>query len=216
MSRQKEIAKRRKQKKQKKSRPLTQVYFCDGPDCLNVMDLSTVKTCPVCNAFHYCCKECQRNDWSKHKKMCGKSADEDGLKMRENYKKALHAGATIYKKVRHGKYETVIYERGNVPASMFATLAEKSNVLNWQSYLEKPLFTTSDMKAFGSLAVKIRAIMDAYPAKKVFVINVIFDRLKKGETTEALVNVYIADDFGMTLDAPDGKLVKKVVKYKRR
>jgi hypothetical protein len=216
--RQEMISKRKaKAKTSKQSGPLTPVVYCDAPGCKNIMHVAEAKTCPTCQSFNYCNAECQKLHWDKHKLMCGKNATEESRAKIAIYERARIAVNTIYDHVKDGEYTTVVHEQGNAPSCIFCTLAtEKSNVLNWKTYLKNPLFTTSDISAFGTLAEKIRAAMDAFPDKKIFVITCIFDRLSQGQTTEAIVRVYIADTLGNTMSAPGGKITKQVVKYKRK
>ena len=217
--RQEMISKRKTKNKKGKeqSGPLTPIVYCDAPGCKNIMDISEAKTCPVCQSFNYCNADCQRLHWDKHKMMCGKNALEETKAKIQYYQEAKIAANTIYNHVKDGEYTTVVHEQGNAPACIFCTLAtEKSNVLNWKTYLKNPLFTTSDITAFGTFSEKIRAAMDKYPDKKIFVITVIFSRLQDGQTTDAIIRIFHADTYGNTMSAPSNRITKQVVKYKRK
>lgn len=215
MDRRKKIQQRKKKKKQK-SKPLTPIYFCDAKDCLGITPHELRKFCPVCKCFFYCSKECQTAHWPIHKQMCGKNPT---LQMQEKlalYEQARDAAETLYESVKDGNYITVIHEKGEVPAAIFSTLATKSNVLNWKQYTKDPLFTTSAYKGFGSLEKKIRSANDNYPNHKLYCLSVIFDRLVEGTNNEAVMRLFIADAHGETIDAPNGKVVKQSVRYKRK
>jgi len=214
------ISKRKKQVKESKntSKPLSQIFFCDAEKCTSIMNTQNVKTCPVCQSFHYCSKDCQVAHWIIHKQMCGKSPTEAYKDRLTLYKEAAFACESLYQHVKDGNYTTVIHEEGNYPSCIFATLATaKSNVLNWKTYMKNPLFTTSSLEAFGSIGYKIQAAMDQLPTQKIFVITCIFTKLEKNETTEAIIRIFHADTYGLTMAAPtNGKLVKSVTKYKRK
>lgn len=217
--RQEMISKRKTKNKKGKeqSGPLTPIVFCDAPGCKNIMDVVEAKTCPVCQSFNYCNADCQRLHWDKHKFMCGKNALEETKAKIQLYQEAKVAVNTIYDHVKDGEYTTVVHEQGDCPAAIFCSLAHsKSNVLNWKTYLKNPLFTTSDVTAFGSFAEKIRAAMEKYPDKKIFVITVIFNRLENGQTTDAIIRLFLGDTLGQTMTAPSGKITKQIIKYKRK
>ncbi len=205
-----------------KSTPLVPVYFCDAPGCNNISDGKTapINCCPSCHCFHYCSAACQSLDWPKHKAMCGKNVDEAGKLKLELYKKAWVAAEALYTKTRNGDYMTVLHEPGNVPAAMYASIAEKSNVLNWREYIKNPLFTTSALDTVGDMAPKIQAAIDNYPEKKVFMISVILDRLRDGQTTECVIRIFLGGDsesYGVTMDAPtNGKITKTITRYTRK
>lgn len=206
----------KKKSKKTKSHPLSPIYFCDALGCLSITRESP-QYCSVCKCFTYCSKECQLADWPKHKLMCGKQPSEEYLTRRANYMEADTAAQSIYKKVKDGNYITVLHEPGNVPACIFASIAEKSNVLNWREYIRQPLFTTSNMSALGSISYKVERAMGMYPTHKVFVISVILDRLREGQTTECVMRLFLADDYGETMKASlDGKVTKKLIKYSRK
>jgi len=206
----------KKKKKKKKSNPLSPVYFCDAPACVKITEEDDKKSCSNCMCFYYCNVECQKKHWPTHKLMCGKKASPEMKKKLANYMEARDAAEAIYQKVKEGNYTTVIHEKGDVPAAIFSTIAQKSNVLNWRQYLKNPLFTTSAYAAFGNLATKIRAAQNDACPDKLYAIVVIFDRLKDGQNNEAVIRLFTAEEFGDTMDAPDGKVIKQVIRYKRR
>jgi hypothetical protein len=218
--RQELISKRKKQVKESKnsSKPLYPIFFCDAEKCTTIMNVTNVKTCPVCQSFHYCSKECQNAHWHLHKKMCGKNPSDEYKARLALYKEAAFACESLYQHVKGGEYTTVIHEEGNYPACIFATLATaKSNVLNWKTYIKNSLFTTSSLGAFGSIGYKIQAAMDRLPTQKIFAVVCIFDRLEQGETTEAIIRIFHADTYGITMAAPSsGKITKQEIKYKRK
>jgi hypothetical protein len=224
--RQEQIQNRKKKSPGKsKSSPLQPIYYCEGPDCLVIMDENkagspTPKCCPTCRCFMYCSNQCQLSAWPLHKTMCGKNVDEAGKLKLELYKKAWVASETLFSRVKNGDYITVIHEQGDVPAAMYATIAEKSNVLNWREYIKNPLFTTSPLDTVGEMAPKIQAAINNYPDKKIFMINVILDRLRDGQTTECIIRLFLggdAESYGATMDAPtNGKITKTVTKYTRK
>lgn len=206
----------KKKAKKIKSHPLTPVFYCDAPGCLNITTESPQK-CSTCGCFVYCGRDCQVLDWPKHKKMCGKNVTADYVKRLEQYKEAWQAASAIFDKVKNGNYVTVIHEPGNVPACIFSSIAEKSNILHWKEYIRQPLFTTSNMSALGSISDKVERVMALYPTHKIFVISVILDRLREGQSTECIMRLFLADDYGETMKATsDGKISKKVIKYARK
>jgi len=75
------------------------------------------------------------------------------------------------------------------------------------------LFSTTSLDAVGSLAYKVDAALKQYPTNKVYMIVVLLDRLKDGVATECIIRLYIADGFGETMAAPNGKVMKPVMKY---
>lgn len=205
-----------------KSTPLTPIYFCDAPNCTRISDGTTSKPmcCSTCSCFCYCSRECQLADWPKHKAMCGRETTPEGKLKLNLYKTAWAASESLYNKVKNGDYITVLHEPGNVPASMYASIAEKSNVLNWREYIKNPLFTTSALDSVGDMAPKIQAAINNYPEKKVFMISVILDRLRDNETTECVIRLFLGgdgDSYGVTMDAPtNGKITKTVARYTRK
>ena len=205
----------RSKKKVSKKFPLTPIYYCDTEGCNNIN--TTEKLCPICLAFSYCSKECQVKDWEKHKLMCGKViSDENAVKL-ELYKKAATAAQLIYKKVKDGDYLVVLHDKGHVPAAMFASVADKSNVLNWKEYLSNPIFTTTKTETIGSLSYKVDAALNKFPTYKIFMISVLLDRVRDGATSECVIRLFIADDYSETMNAPtDGKITKTVTKYTRK
>ena len=198
------------------SYPLSPIYYCDAGNCLNIMANAEAKLCPVCKVYSYCCKECQVRDWVEHKTMCGKAATEDGLRRLDLYKQALVATDTLYNAFKDGDYTTVIHDKTNSPACMFGTVADKSNVLHWKLYLKNPLFTTTPFQDLGILASKVRAACAAFPTQKIYLISILLDRVHGDANSEAVVRLYVADQFGETMDAAAGKITKSVVKYARR
>jgi hypothetical protein len=224
--RQEQIQNRKKKSPGKsKSSPLQPIFYCEGPDCLVIMDENkhgspTPKCCPTCKFMFYCSSKCQGLGWPLHKTICGKNIDDAGKLKLELYKKAWIASEALYTKTKTGDYITVIHEPGDVPASMYASIAEKSNVLNWREYIKNPLFTTSALDTVGEMAPKIQAAISNYPDKKIFMINVILDRLRDGQTTECIIRLFLggdAESYGATMDAPtNGKITKTVTKYTRK
>lgn len=217
-NRQAQIAQRKKKSSQK-SKPLTPIYYCDAADCLTIMSETEVKTCPICRSFHYCSKECQVKNWTTHKSLCGKNVTEESKAKLVLYHKASDAAEELYQFFKEGNYITVMHEALPAPASIFASLAEeKTNVLHYRMYLKQNLFTTSNLSGFGNLAPKIQASMDAYSDKQIYVITLIFDRLKNQGNTDAVVRLFIANEIGEQMAAPsiDGKISKQVIKYKRK
>lgn len=216
-TRRQQISDKKKKKKQQKSCPLTPIYFCDADNCLNITTHEDRQWCPICKCFFYCSVECQRNHWKHHRKMCGENTAPEYLKIRKLYEEARDAAETIYQKVGEGNYTTVIHQKGDVPAAIFSTLAtEKTNVLPWKQYIKEPLFTTTNNTSFGSMGNKVQAAQDKYPNHKIYIISVIFDRLKEGVLNKCVIRFFTAPEFGFTMDAPDGKLIKTSVKYSRK
>lgn len=199
------------------SHPLTSIFYCDAHDCLSIMTSDEAKLCPVCKVFCYCSKECQTNDWSIHKNLCGKNPtppDQERLKL---YKEALVATNCLVEKTKTGDYTTVINEVGNYPACMFASISEKSNVLHWKAYLKTPLYTTSPFDTLGQLDKKVRAAMARYPDKKIYVISVLLDRVKDNENSECIIRLFTADAFGAVMNVgAGGKVTQTVAKYSRK
>jgi len=217
-NRQNKIAQRKKKSSQK-SKPLTPIYYCDAPDCLNIMTATEVKTCPVCRSYHYCSKECQVKNWSSHKALCGKDTTDEFKAKLALYHKANDAAEELYQSFKDGNYLTVMHEPVPAPGAIFASLAEeKTNVLNWRMYLRQNMFTTSNLNGFGNLGSKVQAAMLKYDDKQIYVITVIFDRLKSEGNTEAVLRLFVADEIGEQMEAPnvDGKVIQKVTKYKRK
>ena len=197
-----------------KSYPLTPIYYCDAEGCSAIGD--KFPGCPRCECFFYCSKACQIKDWTKHKLMCGKEPTEEYKSKLVQYTNARNAANAMYDHFKIGNYITVIHEPGDVPAAMFASINEKSNVLFWKRYIENPLFSTTSLDAVGSLAYKVDAALKQYPTNKVYMIVVLLDRLKDGVATECIIRLYIADGFGETMAAPNGKVMKPVMKYVRK
>lgn len=224
--RQEQIQNRKKKASGKnKSTPLTPIYYCDAPGCNSITNPSEkgakpLTCCSNCSCFYYCSAECQRLDWNKHRFMCGKETTPEGKLKLELYKKAWIAAEALYTRCKSGDYITVLHEPGDVPASMYASIAEKSNVLNWREYIKNPLFTTSALDTVGDMAPKIQAAINNYPEKKVFMISVILDRLRDGQTTECVIRIFLggdSDSYGVTMDAPsNGKITKTVARYTRK
>ncbi len=199
------------------SHPLTPIYYCDSPDCMTIMSVEEAKMCPVCKVYCYCSKKCQTTDWEMHKAMCGKTPDPENQTKLKLYKEALTASNLLFEKTKMGDYITVINEDSNHPSCMFATIAEKSNVLNYRVYLKNPLFTTSPFDTLGDLEKKVKAAMEIYPDKKIYVISVLLDRVKENANSEAIARFYIADSFGETLANPvGGKITVSTTKYSRK
>lgn len=196
--------------RKKKLVQLTPVFFCDEPSCLNIMSMEEAMKCSSCKSFYYCSIECQKADWKvKHKSMCGKVVTPESIAMKEKYIEATTAADKIWSACKNGSFQTVIHEKGDeIPAGMFATLAKKSNVLNWQKYLDAKIFTTVNPDAFGALKGKILAAIAKYPTRKIYVITVIFDRLKEGDTAEGIVRLYTSSEFKNSMGVPkNGKVV---------
>lgn len=203
-----------KKKMKEKSYPLTPLFFCDTEGCSNVGNV--YPCCPKCECFYYCSKECQIKDWAKHKLMCGKDPSDSYKEKLALYKQAKSAADEMYSHFNAGNYTTVIHEAGNVPAAMFASVAEKSNVLHWRRYIENPLFSTTALDAIGDLAYKVQSAIDKYPNHKIYMIVVLLNKLNNGVATECIIRLYKADGFGETMAAPNGKITKPVVKYMRK
>lgn len=215
--RRKHIQNIKKKKKKQKSKELTPIYFCDASGCMNITTEENKMACSNCLCFYYCNKECQQKHWLEaHKNMCCKEPTTEHEKKLDQYKEARDAAEAIFNKVKNGNYTTVIHEKSNVPAAIFATIAQKSNVLNWRQYIQNPLFTTSSHTAFGTLTPKIKTVQSKYSTSKLYAIVVIFDKLQDGKNNEAIVRLFIAESFGETMDAPDGKVIQQVVKYRRK
>lgn len=219
-SRQAQIQQKKNKSRRKNknpSFPLTSIYYCDAEGCSSIMPESRAKQCPNCKCFSYCSKECQLKDWTKHKLMCGKDIDEVHAAKLELYKSAREAGIKIINKVKDGNYLTVIHEKGDCPAAMFTTVAEKSNVLNWREYIKNPIFTTTQPSSVGDFSYKIKAAMDTYPNHKIYILSILLDRLLDGITTECVLRLFIADEYGETMNASlDGKVTQKVTRYVRK
>ena len=62
----------KKKKKEQKSKPLTPIYFCDAPDCLEISSEKQKQSCSKCMCFYYCNVECQKKHWNEHKKYCAR------------------------------------------------------------------------------------------------------------------------------------------------
>jgi hypothetical protein len=208
----------RKKKSQKPSFPLTPIFFCDAPGCTTIMSSEESKMCPVCKCFYYCSKQCQTADWTKHKLMCGKDPDEHHQNRLKLYREARDATQAIYEKVKDGDYMTVIHETGeNTVASIFTTVAEKSNLLHWRQYITNPIFTTAETANLAQLSSKLESAIRCYSDSKVFIISCILDRMRDGETTECCIRLFVADKYGECMSAPiNGKITKVVPKYVRR
>jgi len=63
--------------------------------------------------------------------MCGKEPTEEYKSKLVQYTNARNAANAMYDHFKIGNYITVIHEPGDVPAAMFASINEKSNVLFW-------------------------------------------------------------------------------------
>lgn len=201
----------------KQSFPLRPIFYCDRSTCQSIMEPADARFCPVCRVYCYCSKNCQSIDWVKHKLMCGKTADADGQQRLAAYREALVATETIYNQAKDGDYLTVIHEKGEVPACLFASIAEKSNVLHWRAYLKNMLFTTTSFDTLGQLGSKVQAAIARYPNKKIYLISTLLDRVHSDSNSECVIRLYVADAFGATMEAPtskDGKIT--VPKYVRK
>jgi len=198
---------------------LTPIYYCDTDGCKNVTK-SSGKCCPTCKCFYYCSVECQTADWKKnHKDMCGKNPTAEGKAKLEVYIKARDAAQALYEHTKGGNYITVMNEKADLgmPACMFASVAEKSNVLFWKTYIQNSIFTTAKPDTIGTLSYKLQAAMDAYPDKKVYLISVLLDRIRDEKTTECVLRLFISDEYGGTMASPaNGKIIKQVTRYTRR
>ena len=50
--------------------PNIEKRMCNYPHCLHQSKEQPCKECAACNITHYCCKECQKADWKRHKPLC--------------------------------------------------------------------------------------------------------------------------------------------------
>lgn len=201
----------------KQSFPLTPIFYCDRSTCRQIMDKDHAKFCPVCRVYCYCSKECQSIDWVKHKLMCGKNPSSEDQQRFKDYQEALAATNSIYEKTKDGDYLTVIHEKTETPACLFASIAEKSNVLNWRTYIKNPIYTTTTLDTLGQLGEKVEAAMHAHPGQKIYLISVLLDRIKDGSNSECVIRLFVADGFGATMDSggvTGGKIT--VPKYVRK
>jgi hypothetical protein len=219
-SRQKQIQKRNK-KLTNQSYPLTEVYYCENKGCLTIMTLKETKRCGMCRVFVYCSAKCQHEDWkSGHKNICGKSVDEEMVKKRNDYIEAHSICDKMIAKFANGKYLTVLQTKNvNHPACMFASMQEKSNVLNWKEFMKTAVFTTTGLDSLGDFSEKVISLQEYYPDKKVFLMSVVLDRLRENQKTECAVRLFVAPDYGETMDVPigaNGKITKTVTKYQRK
>lgn len=218
---------RQLQEKKKKlkfpSYPLTPIYHCDNKGCNTIMDSTNVKRCPTCLCHCYCSRECQIKDWAeRHKLLCGKNPDEMHKAKLELYKQARDVADTLYNKMKGGDYLTVIHgrEQGAI-ASIFTTVAEKSNLLNWKQYMHNSIYTTTVTDELGDIGVKINHASLKYADKKLYMISVMLDRLLENQTSDCVIRLYYADQYGETMDAPvDGvvkkNIIKRQVRYQRK
>ena len=212
------IQQRTSQKIKDKPGALSPIFYCDTAGC-KMVTAGNGMCCTKCRCFYYCSKECQLADWEKHKEMCGKTPTPEGVAKFQVYTKARDAAQTIYEKVKEGDYITVLNEKAetNMPACMFASVAEKSNVLYWKTYLQNSIFTTATPDTIGSLAYKLQAAMDAFPTKKIYMISVLLDRVRDQQTSECILRFFISDCYGGTMESPNnGKITKQVTRYVRK
>lgn len=212
------IQKRTNKKEKARQGALTPIYYCDATGCRNVTKTNG-KCCPKCQCFFYCSVDCQKADWVKHKDMCGKTPTPEGLANFDAFIKARDAAQELYTRCKTGDYITVMNEKADLsmPACMFASVAERSNVLYWKTYMQNPIFTTAKPDTIGSLGYKLEAAMAAFPNKKVYLISVILDRIRDDKTTDCVLRMFIADAYGGTMDSPaDGKITKQVARYVRK
>lgn len=212
-----QMIKERSSKAAARKYPLTPIHFCDAAGCRSIMD-EHCRRCEKCECFYYCSEECQKKDWdAQHHKMCGNECTLEGESKFKSYVAAREASDKLYEKMKDGDYIVALSDKGRVPACLFTTVAEKSNVLHWKTYLDNSIFTTSTTDALGSLAYKIDAALEAHPKKKIFLISVLLDRLRDGQTTECVIRLFTADGYTTTMVAPsDGKIKKTTVQYSRR
>lgn len=212
------IDQRSSKKEKERLGALTPIYYCDGAECRNITK-DNAKCCPKCRCFYYCSAACQTADWVKHKDMCGKNPTPEGLARFDVYLKARDAAQALYLKTRGGDYITVMNEKADLgmPACMFASVAEKSNVLFWKTYMQNSIYTTAKPDTIGTMAYKLEAAMAAFPDKKVYLISVLLDRIRDEKTTECILRLFIADAYGGTMESPaDGKITKQVIRYTRK
>ena len=223
-ARQKQIQQKAK-KLANQSHPLEPIYFCENKTCTTIMNISEVKRCAVCKVFNYCSTSCQKEDWTRgHKHLCSKkgSDDEDTaamIKKRLLYINAHGICDKLISKFGPGKYLTVTQTKDDHPACMFAGMADKSNVLNWKEFMKTAVFTTTGYDTLGDFSPKVKAAQKCYPDNKIFLLSVVLDRVREGQNTECAVRLFIAPDYGETMDAPigkNGKITRTVTKYQRR
>lgn len=210
------------------SKPMTRIYFCENLPCTKIMRHGEQKVCATCKVFVYCSKECQIADWHEvHKTICGKDVDEEHLTTRNQFIEANQAAGKVETAACHGKHITVLHDKDkNAPACIFSTISHKSNVLHFSDFSGKngkggnPIFTTTDYDTLGDFSVKIKAAQEMFPDKKIFIISVLLDRVKKDQSTKCVLRMYLShdDSYGQTMAAPkgtNGQPVKTVKKFQR-
>lgn len=218
------------------SGPMTRIYYCENRDCINIMTAGQQKVCSSCKCFVYCSQACQLQDWNEvHKTICGKNAGEEGEKLRNLYQQADEGAAKIEAACCHGNHVTVLHEKPtpgfNPPACIFSTIAKKSNVLHYSDYCRSPssggggqIFTTAAMDTLGDFSKKIAKAQELYPDRKIFLVSVMLDRVKKEGNTQCVVRIFVGNEnwgsglagYGQTMDAPkNGKVVKKYQRVRK-
>lgn len=213
-----------------KSGAMTRIFYCENRDCTKIMTAGEQKACSGCKCFIYCSQACQLEDWNTvHKTICGKNAGPEGEKLKNLYIQADAGASKIEAACCNGKHITVLHEKPtpgfNPPACIFSTIATKSNVLHWSDYCKKEskIFTTAAMDTLGDFSKKIAAAQEKFPDKKIFLVSVMLDRVKKEGNTQCVARLYLSSDgsYGETMNSNSigsglgGKVVKKYQRVKK-